>query len=135
LHGARRRCQKVIKSFSKWCWIPRGALHTLDLWAAMRGFRNPNDHALVIYSVVGGTDEEVGRIEWHPEVLKAAEGTGLQYDETGYLKNEAQASTARSLSYKQCQRQLTYAGGEAPNERIRSRNTSGAHAARSRHRL
>ena len=58
----------------------------------MRGFRNPNDHALVIYSVVGGTDEEVGRIEWHPDVLKAAEGTGLQYDETGYLKNEAQGA-------------------------------------------
>ena len=55
----------------------------------MRGFRNPNDHDLVIYSVVGGRDEEVGRIEWHPDVLKAAEGTGLAYDETGFLKGEA----------------------------------------------
>ena len=55
----------------------------------MRGFRNPNDHDLVIYSVVGGRDEEVGRIEWHPDVLKAAEGTGLAYDETGFLKSEA----------------------------------------------
>jgi mannose-6-phosphate isomerase-like protein (cupin superfamily) len=51
----------------------------------MRGFRNPNNHTLVIYSVVGGRDEEVGRIEWHPDVLKAAESTGLRYDETGYL--------------------------------------------------
>lgn len=51
----------------------------------MRGFRNPNDHDLVVYSVVGGTDEEVGRIQWHPDVLKAAEETGLEYDETGYL--------------------------------------------------
>jgi hypothetical protein len=32
---------------------------------------------------------EVGRIEWHPDVLKAAEGTGLAYDSTGYLKQEA----------------------------------------------
>jgi mannose-6-phosphate isomerase-like protein (cupin superfamily) len=55
----------------------------------MRGFRNPNDHDLVIYSVVGGRDEEVGRIEWHPDVLRAAEGTGLAYDETGFLKSEA----------------------------------------------
>jgi mannose-6-phosphate isomerase-like protein (cupin superfamily) len=53
----------------------------------MRGFRNPNDHDLVVYSVVGGRDSEVGRIQWHDDVLKAADGTGLEYDETGYLKN------------------------------------------------
>jgi mannose-6-phosphate isomerase-like protein (cupin superfamily) len=51
-----------------------------------RGFRNPNDFDLVVYSVVGGTDAEVGRIEWHPDVLKAAEVTGLRYDETGFLE-------------------------------------------------
>lgn len=51
----------------------------------MRGFENPNDHELVVYSVVGGTDDEVGRIAWHPDVVKAAEATGLTYDDAGYL--------------------------------------------------
>lgn len=51
----------------------------------MRGFRNPNNHDLVVYSVVGGNDEEVGRIQWHPNVLKAAESTGLAYDDGGFL--------------------------------------------------
>jgi hypothetical protein len=55
----------------------------------MRGFRNPNDHDLVVYSVVGGTDAEVGRIEWHPDVIKAGEQTGLIYDETGHIKDVA----------------------------------------------
>jgi mannose-6-phosphate isomerase-like protein (cupin superfamily) len=54
----------------------------------MRGFRNPNDHDLVIYSVVGGRDEEVGRIEWHPDVIKAGESTGLAYDEKGYIEEK-----------------------------------------------
>lgn len=52
----------------------------------MRGFRNPNDHTLLIYSVVGGTDAEVGRITWHPDVVKAAEATGLSFNQTGYLE-------------------------------------------------
>lgn len=55
----------------------------------MRGFRNPNDHDLVIYSVVGGTDAEVGRIRWHDDVLKAAEGTGMAYGADGYLAPSA----------------------------------------------
>ncbi|WP_454712812.1 cupin [Cupriavidus nantongensis] len=55
----------------------------------MRGFRNPNDHALVVYSVVGGTDEECGRIAWHPDVVKAAESTGLVYGDDGYIKESA----------------------------------------------
>jgi mannose-6-phosphate isomerase-like protein (cupin superfamily) len=54
----------------------------------MRGFRNPNVHDLVIYSVVGGRDEEVGRIEWHPDVIKAGESTGLAYDEKGYIEEK-----------------------------------------------
>lgn len=52
----------------------------------MRGFRNPNDHMLLVYSVVGGTDAEVGRITWHPEVIKAAAETGLIFGETGYIE-------------------------------------------------
>jgi mannose-6-phosphate isomerase-like protein (cupin superfamily) len=75
---------------------------TLNQWdcismpvGVMRGFRNPNDHALVVYSVVGGTDEEVGRIEWHPDVLKAAESTGLAYDETGFLATEGASAEPR----------------------------------------
>jgi mannose-6-phosphate isomerase-like protein (cupin superfamily) len=55
----------------------------------MRGFRNPNDHDLVVYSVVGGRDEEVGRIEWHPEVVKVGEATGLTYDEKGFIEESA----------------------------------------------
>ncbi|MGE0801548.1 MAG: cupin [Lautropia sp.] len=58
----------------------------------MRGFRNPNDHTLIVYSIVGGTDREVGRITWHPDVLRAAEGTGLSFDSSGYLE---EAGTAR----------------------------------------
>jgi hypothetical protein len=54
----------------------------------MRGFRNPNDHALIVYSVVGGSDAEVGRITWHPEVIKAAEATGLFFDQSGYLDSK-----------------------------------------------
>lgn len=77
-------------------WGDKGE-HTLMLnqWdcvsmpiGVMRGFRNPNDHDLVVYSVVGGNDEEVGRIQWHPDVIKAAEDTGLSYDSTGYLAGE-----------------------------------------------
>ncbi|MBC7781422.1 MAG: cupin domain-containing protein [Proteobacteria bacterium] len=76
-------------------WGDKGE-HALELnqWdcismpvGVMRGFRNPNDHDLLIYSVVGGTDSEVGRISWHPDVLKAAEDTGLAYDATGFLKD------------------------------------------------
>ena len=52
----------------------------------MRGFRNPNDHTLLIYSVVGGTDAEVGRITWHPDVVKAAEAAGLSHDAAGFLE-------------------------------------------------
>lgn len=52
----------------------------------MRGFRNPNDHMLLVYSVVGGTDTEVGRITWHPDVIKAAAETGLVFGETGYIE-------------------------------------------------
>jgi mannose-6-phosphate isomerase-like protein (cupin superfamily) len=51
----------------------------------MRGFENPNAFDLIVYSVVGGTDAEVGRIAWHPDVIKAAEATGLTYDAGGYL--------------------------------------------------
>ena len=55
----------------------------------MRGFNNPNDHTLVVYSIVGGNDSEVGRIRWHDDVLKAAEETGLEYGEDGYIKERA----------------------------------------------
>ena len=55
----------------------------------MRGFENPNDFDLLVYSVVGGTDAEVGRIAWHPDVIKAAEATGLTYDESGFLAEKA----------------------------------------------
>ncbi|HEY9279538.1 MAG TPA: cupin domain-containing protein [Eoetvoesiella sp.] len=51
----------------------------------MRGFRNPNDHNLVVYSVVGGNDSEVGRITWHPDVVKKAEKFGLRFGQDGYL--------------------------------------------------
>jgi mannose-6-phosphate isomerase-like protein (cupin superfamily) len=51
----------------------------------MRGFRNPNAESLVIYSVVGGNDTEVGRITWHPEVLDKARETGLLRDDSGYI--------------------------------------------------
>lgn len=61
----------------------------------MRGFRNPNDHTLLIYSVVGGTDAEVGRITWHPDVVRAAEATGLSHDEAGFLESaDAEGSKA-----------------------------------------
>lgn len=61
----------------------------------MRGFRNPNDHTLLIYSVVGGTDAEVGRITWHPDVVRAAEATGLSHDEAGFLESaDAEGSQA-----------------------------------------
>ena len=54
----------------------------------MRGFKNPNDFNLVVYSVVGGRDAEVGKITWHPDVLKMAEETGLTFGNDGYLKNK-----------------------------------------------
>ncbi len=60
----------------------------------MRGFRNPNPHALVVYSVVGGDDTEVGRIHWHPDVLAAAKETGLAYDADGYLVQATEGSIA-----------------------------------------
>jgi hypothetical protein len=78
-------------------WGPEGE-HQLILnqWdcisvpvGVMRGFRNPNVHDLVVYSVVGGRDEEVGRIEWHPDVVKAGEATGLASDEKGFTKETA----------------------------------------------
>jgi mannose-6-phosphate isomerase-like protein (cupin superfamily) len=78
-------------------WGPKGE-HQLMLnqWdcisvpvGVMRVFRNPNDHDLVVYSVVGGRDEEVGRIEWHPDVVKAGEATGLAYDDKGFIQETA----------------------------------------------
>jgi mannose-6-phosphate isomerase-like protein (cupin superfamily) len=66
-------------------WGPEGE-HQLMLnqWdcisvpvGVMRGFRNPNDHDLVVYSVVGGRDKEVGRIGWHPDVVKPAKQLAL----------------------------------------------------------
>lgn len=49
----------------------------------MRGFRNANEHTLLVYSVVGGTDADAGRITWHPGVIKAADATGLALDRDG----------------------------------------------------
>ncbi|MNL69906.1 hypothetical protein D3C87_1948280 [compost metagenome] len=46
-----------------------------------------------MYSVVGGTDEECGRIAWHPDVVKAAEATGLVYGKDGYI-TETEADKA-----------------------------------------
>jgi filamentous hemagglutinin family protein len=54
----------------------------------MRGFKNPNEHTLIVYSVVGGTDQEVGKITWHPNVIKLAEESGLIFDQEGYLKDK-----------------------------------------------
>jgi mannose-6-phosphate isomerase-like protein (cupin superfamily) len=54
----------------------------------MRGFKNPNDFNLVVYSVVGGRDAEVGKITWHPDVLKMADETGLAFGNDGYLKDK-----------------------------------------------
>ena len=54
----------------------------------MRGFKNPNEHTLSVYSVVGGTDQEVGKITWHPNVIKLAEESGLIFDQEGYLKDK-----------------------------------------------
>ena len=74
-------------------WGPEGE-HQLMLnqWdcisvpvGVMRGFRNPNDHDLVVYSVVGG----VGRIEWHPDAVKAGEATCLAYDDKGFIQETA----------------------------------------------
>lgn len=69
---------------------------TLNQWdcfsvpvGLMRGFRNPNDHTVVVYSVVGGTDKEVGRINWHPDVLRLAEATGFKLDSAGYIMDAA----------------------------------------------
>jgi quercetin dioxygenase-like cupin family protein len=73
-------------------WGPEGE-HQLMLnqWdcilvpvGVMRGFRNPNDHDLV-----GGRDEEVGRIDWHPDVVKAGEATGLACDGKGFIQETA----------------------------------------------
>ncbi len=73
--------------------------HSIDLNAwdvisippgVMRGFKNPSLEKLVIYSVVGGNDTEVGRIDWHPEVLKAAEATGLIRDTTGFIVSDGE---------------------------------------------
>lgn len=57
----------------------------------MRGFRNLSDHTLVVYSIVGGTDKEVGRITWDPEVLVKAKATGLEFDENGFLRDTSKA--------------------------------------------
>ena len=54
----------------------------------MRGFKNPNEHTLIVYSVVGGTDQEVGNITWHPNVIKLAEESGLIFDQEGFLKDK-----------------------------------------------
>jgi uncharacterized NAD-dependent epimerase/dehydratase family protein len=54
----------------------------------MRGFKNPNEHTLIVYSVVGGTDQEVGKITWHPNVIKLAEESGLIFDQEGFLKDK-----------------------------------------------
>jgi mannose-6-phosphate isomerase-like protein (cupin superfamily) len=62
----------------------------------MRGFQNPNPHDLIVYSVVGGNDWEVGRLEWHPNVLRAAENTGLTYDSAGYLMEKLYCDLPRS---------------------------------------
>jgi hypothetical protein len=35
---------------------------------------------------VGGTDQEVGKITWHPNVIKLAEESGLIFDQEGFLK-------------------------------------------------
>ena len=42
----------------------------------MRGFRNPNDHEVVILALVGMADGG-GPVTWHPEVLERAKETGL----------------------------------------------------------
>ena len=54
----------------------------------MRGFKNPNDFNLVVYSIVGGRDAEVGHITWHPKVLELAEETGLTFGNDGFLKDK-----------------------------------------------
>jgi len=45
----------------------------------MRGFRNPNDHEVVILALVGIADGG-GPVTWPPEVLERAKETGLAVD-------------------------------------------------------
>src|SRR3546814_10765462 len=50
----------------------------------MRGFRNPNDHELIILAMVGATDGG-GPVTWHREILERAKTTGLAVED-GKLK-------------------------------------------------
>lgn len=50
----------------------------------MRGFRNPNDHELIILAMVGATDGG-GPVTWHKEILHRAKSTGLAVED-GKLK-------------------------------------------------
>jgi quercetin dioxygenase-like cupin family protein len=45
----------------------------------MRGFRNADDHELIILAMVG-QDAGGGPVTWHPEVLERAKSTGLAVD-------------------------------------------------------
>lgn len=53
----------------------------------MRGFRNESDETALLLVVVGGT--EPGRVDWTPEVVKAAAAKGFHRDAGGVLVESA----------------------------------------------
>ena len=64
---------------------------TLDEWdtcsvpiGIMRGFRNDDDHTVVVMAIVGGHDG--GRVTWHPDLAARAKESGGELDEAGYIK-------------------------------------------------
>ena len=58
------------------CSVPKGVL---------RGFRNVDDHELIILAMVG-QDAGGGPVKWHPEVLKRARETGLAVENGKLVK-------------------------------------------------
>lgn len=52
----------------------------------MRGFRNDDDHTVVVVAINGGDDS--GRLTWHPELIERAKQHGAELDETGFIKKK-----------------------------------------------
>ena len=49
----------------------------------MRGFRNDDDHTVVVIAINGGHDS--GRLTWHPELKARAKKYGGELSEAGYF--------------------------------------------------
>ena len=84
-------CDKVSRGKCAIVWGDSGENEIeLEQWdtcsvpiGVMRGFRNTDDHTVVVIAINGGDDS--GRLTWHPELAARAKDLGAELNDDGYF--------------------------------------------------